>query len=84
MPRLIPSLLATISVQHADRRFLTAIGFGGGFAINMVFSQCIGLSIGASLMGVLRLRLPPLARAFGAVAGDRRSVPWSAACWRAC
>lgn len=69
MPRLIPSLLATIAFSTLIAAFLTAIGFGGGFAINMVFSQCIGLSIGASLMLLLRLRLPPLARALGAVAG---------------
>ena len=29
--------------------FLTAIGFGGDFAINLLFSQCIGLSIFAAL-----------------------------------
>jgi sensor histidine kinase YesM len=69
MPRLIPSLLATIAFSTLIAAFLTAIGFGGGFAINIVFSQCIGLSIGASLMVLLRLRLPPLARALGAVAG---------------
>lgn len=69
MPRLIPSLLATIAFSTLIAAFLTAIGFGGGFAINMVFSQCIGLSIGSLLMVLLRLRLPPLVRALGAVAG---------------
>ncbi len=69
MPRPIPSLLATIAFSTLIAALLTAIGFGGGFAINMVFSQCIGLSIGGLLMLLLRLRLPPLARALGAVAG---------------
>lgn len=57
MPRLIPSLLATIVFNSLIAGFLVALDFGAGFAVNLVFSQCIGLSIMALCMGVLRLGL---------------------------
>lgn len=57
MPRLMTSLVATVAFCGLIAVFLTAIGFGGSFAINLVFSLCIGLSIALSLMAVLRLQL---------------------------
>lgn len=69
MPRLIPSLLATTAFSTLIAGFLTAIGFGGGFAINLVFSLCIGLSIGVMLMIMLRITQSARLRAVGAVLG---------------
>ncbi|MBK9019155.1 MAG: histidine kinase [Sulfuritalea sp.] len=69
MPSLLASLVATVLFSTLIAGFLSALGFGGGFAINLVFSQCIGLSIALSLMGVLRATLAPLPRALAAAAG---------------
>ena len=35
--------------------FLTTIGFGKGFAVNFIFSQCIGLSICLCVMTAYHL-----------------------------
>jgi len=51
------SLIATIVFNALIAGFLTALGFGGGIAINMVFSQCAGLSIMVLIRLVLRLPL---------------------------
>jgi sensor histidine kinase YesM len=77
MSRPFASLAATVAFCLLIAGFLTAIGFGAGFAINLAFSLCIGLSIAALLMAVLRLNLAPLPRlaaaalaiAIGALAG---------------
>ena len=63
MPRVLAPLFATVLFSTLIAGFLSAIGFGGGFAINLVFSQCIGLSIAALLLGVLRAELSPPLRA---------------------
>ncbi|MBI5790496.1 MAG: histidine kinase [Rhodocyclales bacterium] len=68
MTKLIATLLGTIAFSTLIAGFLSAISFGGGFAINLVFSQCIGLSIALLLLGVLRANLSPLARGMAAAA----------------
>ena len=62
MPRLLPSLIVTLVFNALIAGFLAGLGFGGGFAVNLVFSQCIGLSIMVLCLGVLRLSLSGLAR----------------------
>lgn len=47
--RLHWRLLWTLVFNSLIAAFLTTIGYGGTFAVNMVFSQCIGLSIFAML-----------------------------------
>jgi hypothetical protein len=56
------SLIATVVFNALIAGFLAGLGFGGGFAVNLVFSQCIGLSIMLLCLGVLRLPLDGLAR----------------------
>ena len=56
------SLIATVVFNALIAGFLAGLGFGGGFAVNLVFSQCIGLSIMLLCLGVLRLPLAGLAR----------------------
>jgi sensor histidine kinase YesM len=56
------ALIATLAFNALIAGFLTALGFGGGFAVNLVFSQCVGLSILGLIQGVLRLPLSGLAR----------------------
>lgn len=51
------SFLATLVFNALVAGFLTALDFGGGFIVNLVFAQCIGLSILALIRGVLRLPL---------------------------
>jgi len=71
------SLIATLVFNTLIAGFLAALGFGGGFAINLVFSQCVGLSILGLIQLVLRLPLTGVARgaavavaiAGGAIAG---------------
>ena len=69
MTKLFGTLAGTIVFCTLIAGLLSAIGFGGGFAINMVFSQCIGLSIAMLLLAVLRANLSPLLRGLAAVAG---------------
>ena len=45
MPNLLRSLLGTAAFNTAIAGLLTLIGFGGRFAENFVFSQCIGLTV---------------------------------------
>jgi len=68
MPNLPAALAATLLFNALVAGFLTAIGFGGGFQVNLVFSNCIGLSIGVLLVGVLRFKLAPAPRAAAAAA----------------
>jgi hypothetical protein len=56
------SLIATLVFNTLIAGFLTALGFGGGFAVNLVFSQCAGLSILALIQMVLRLPLNGMVR----------------------
>ena len=56
----MPSLIATLIFNTLIAGFLVALGFGGGFVVNLVFSQCVGLSILALVQLVMRL---PLSRA---------------------
>ncbi|MBN8474491.1 histidine kinase [Sulfuritalea sp.] len=69
MTKLFATLAGTIVFSTLIAGFLSAIGFGGGFAINLVFSQCIGLSIAMLLLAVLHANLPPLLRGLAAAAG---------------
>ncbi|MDK9712942.1 MAG: histidine kinase [Sulfuritalea sp.] len=62
------SLIATLVFNTLIAGFLTALGFGGGFAVNLVFSQCAGLSILALIQMVLRLPLDGAARGAGVAA----------------
>jgi hypothetical protein len=62
------SLIATLAFNTLIAGFLTALGFGAGFAVNLVFSQCVGLSILVLFQLVLRLPLSGAMRGAG-VAG---------------
>lgn len=68
MTRLPASLAGTILFSTLIAGFLSAIGYGGSFVVNLVISQCIGLSIMALLLLVLRARLSPLSRALAVAA----------------
>ena len=41
----MPSLLATVAFNALIAGFLAALEFGGSFSVNLVFSQCVGLSM---------------------------------------
>ncbi len=69
MPNVIASLAGTVVFSTLIAAFLTAIGFGGGFAVNLVFSLCIGLCTMLLLLVVLRVNLSPLPRVLAAAAG---------------
>lgn len=69
MPNLFTSLAGTVVFSTLIAGFLTAIGYGGSFAVNLVFSQCIGLSIMTLLLGVLRVNLSPMLRGLAALVG---------------
>lgn len=56
------SLIVTVVFNTLIAGFLAGLGFGAGFAVNLVFSQCIGLSIMVLCLGVLRLPLGGWAR----------------------
>jgi sensor histidine kinase YesM len=56
------SLIATLVFNSLIAGFLSGLGFGGGFGINLVFSQCVGLSILALVQLVLSLPLRGVAR----------------------
>jgi len=43
--RILTTLLGTAGFNVVIALFMTAIKFGGGFTENLIFSQCIGLSI---------------------------------------
>jgi sensor histidine kinase YesM len=60
------ALIGTLVFNTLVAGFLTAISVGGDFAVNLVFSQCIGLSILALLLIVLRLPLVGVARGLAA------------------
>jgi hypothetical protein len=62
------SLIATLAFNALVAGFLTALGFGGGFAVNLVFSQCVGLSILVLIRLVLRLPLKGAVRGAGVTA----------------
>lgn len=53
MLNIIFTTFANILFNTAIAGLLTAVGFGGGFWDNMVFSQCIGLSIYAANASVM-------------------------------
>lgn len=56
------TLLATLVFNTLIAGFLSALGVGGSFAVNLVFSQCIGLSILTLTQLVLRLSVGGLKR----------------------
>ena len=59
-------LIATLVFNSLIAGFLTALGFGGGFEVNLVFSQCVGLSILLLIQVALRLPLHGMARSAAA------------------
>ena len=61
----MPSLIATAVFNTLIAGFLTALDFGAGFAVNLVFSQCVGLSILVLFQLVLRLPLSGAVRGAG-------------------
>jgi hypothetical protein len=69
----MPSLLVTVAFNALIAGFLAALEFGGSFSVNLVFSQCVGLSIFALLQLLVRLPLTGVLRgaalAVGVVAG---------------
>jgi sensor histidine kinase YesM len=56
------SLIATLVFNTLIAGFLTALGFGGDFVINLVFSQCVGLSILGLIQVALHLPLKGIPR----------------------
>lgn len=56
------TLLTTLVFNTLIAGFLSALGVGGSFAVNLVFSQCIGLSILTLIQLVLRLPVGGLMR----------------------
>jgi len=59
--RLLTSLALTGLFNTIIALFLTHLGFGGGFIINLIFSQCVGLCICLFiLVGHLLVRRPSL------------------------
>ena len=60
------SLIATLVFNTLIAGFLTALEFGGGFEVNLVFSQCVGLSILLLIQVALRLPLSGIARSAAA------------------
>ncbi len=90
--RLCTSLSLTVVFNTIIALFLTQIGFGAGFSINFIFSQCIGLCIcllvlfghllvkGSSLLGhaVLLLITLPAGAAAGTFIGSHiAGIPFS-------
>ena len=61
-------LLATLVFNALIAGFLAALGVGAGLSVNLVFSQCIGLSILVLLQIVLRLPVTGAARGAAVVA----------------
>lgn len=92
-------LLATLAGNTLIAGFLTALGVGAGWAINLLISQCIGCSIyvSCSLAGQLVAEGPrralaiiaavPVGVAFGLLLGVSLSgvgwVEWPAVAWQA-
>lgn len=52
---IITSLLINVVINTAIALMLMAIGFGRGFAANLIFSQCIGMSIYAANLAAIPL-----------------------------
>jgi signal transduction histidine kinase len=46
-------LLLTMGFNTAIAFILTAVGYGGGFRVNLIFSQCMGLSICITMIAAL-------------------------------
>jgi len=55
MPRLAVQTALALLINTLIAAFLTAIGVGGDFAINLIFSYCIGFSIFIPCMAAIRL-----------------------------
>ncbi len=55
MPRLAVQSALVLLINTLIAAFLTAIGVGGDFAANLVFSYCIGFSIFIPCMATIRL-----------------------------
>jgi len=58
----LANLVVTLLVNTLIAVFLTAIGFGRGFAVNLLFAHCIGLSICLFTIVAVRLTRPGLIR----------------------
>lgn len=55
MPRLAVQTALALLINTLIAAFLTAIGVGGGFAVNLIFSFCIGFAIFIPCMVAIRL-----------------------------
>ena len=55
MPRLAVQTAFALLINTLIAAFLTAIGVGGDFATNLIFSYCIGFSIFIPCMAAIRL-----------------------------
>lgn len=66
MPALV-SLAITFLVNTLIAVLLTAISYGQGFSLNLLFSQCIGLSIWAFTTLAVRVTQPGLFRLFATI-----------------
>lgn len=55
MPRLAVQTALALLINTLIAAFLTAIGVGGDFAVNLVFSYCIGFAIFIPCMAAIRL-----------------------------
>jgi sensor histidine kinase YesM len=55
MPRLAVHTAIVLFINTLIAAFLTAIGVGGDFAANLIFSHCIGFSIFIPCMATIRL-----------------------------
>lgn len=87
---VLRSLIYTMGFNTAIAFILTAVGYGGGFGVNLVFSQCIGLSICGSVVTAVhfgRVEHPTLqwlllggallfGAAFGIIAGSLATENW--------
>lgn len=62
---ILRHLLASLLINTLIAAFLTAIGVGRGFAENLVFSQCIGLTIYGACLLVLRFTVHGRRRLIG-------------------
>ena len=59
MPRLAVQTALALLINTLIAAFLTAIGVGGGFTVNLVFSFCIGFAIFIPCMVAIRLARGP-------------------------
>jgi hypothetical protein len=80
MKPIAPSLALLLLFNTAIAALLTVIEFGEGFWINLLFSQCIGFSIGM-VNSPLILRVPSGWLRLATLAAGLPFSVMSASCW---